>query len=82
MASSQSAVVDRSPGSDELSVPDAVHRAALALWDGDEGAARRFLERPHPLLEGRTPLAVACDSEAEAERVELLIGRADAGVAV
>lgn len=59
----------------------AVHRAAVALWDGDEGAATRFLERPHPLLDGRTPKEVACTGEG-ADRVVRLIGRADAGVAI
>lgn len=81
MAASRPAVVDPLSGSDKLSVPGGVYRAALALWDGDEDAARRFLERPHPLLEGRTPREVACAPEG-ADRVESLIGRADAGVAI
>lgn len=63
-------------------VPGNVHEAALELWDGDEEAARRFLERPHPLLEGQTPVAVARGSKAGADRVALLIRRADAGVAI
>lgn len=81
MAASRSAVVDPLPRSGKLSVPGGVRRAALALWDGDEGAARRFLDRPHPLLEGRTPKEVAGTPEGAA-RVVGLIGRADAGVAI
>ena len=63
-------------------VPENVRHAALALWDNDADAADRFLERPHPLLGGRTPAAVARESKAGADRVVLLIGQADAGVAI
>lgn len=59
-----------------------VWHEALRLWHGDEAAARRFLNRPHPLLGGRTPLAVARESSAGAKRVVKLIGAARAGVAV
>ncbi len=59
-----------------------VRREALQLWRGDEAAARRFLNRPHQLLGGRTPLAVARESSAGAKRVVKLIGAARAGVAV
>ncbi len=55
---------------------------ALSLWHGDGDSVRRFLNRPHPLLEGRTPLDVARDSVAGAELVGQIIGRARAGVAV
>ena len=65
-----------------LPVPANVQQAALALWDGNATAARDFLERPHPLLEGRTPKEVACMSAAAANRVSLLIARADAGVSI
>jgi putative toxin-antitoxin system antitoxin component (TIGR02293 family) len=44
---------------------------AEALW-GDEHEARAFLNRPHPLLDGDTPLGVA-RSELGARRVERLL---------
>jgi putative toxin-antitoxin system antitoxin component (TIGR02293 family) len=44
---------------------------AEALW-GDEDAARAFLNRPHPLLDGATPLDVA-RTELGARRVESLL---------
>lgn len=59
-----------------------VRDEALQLWRGDEASASRFLDRPHPLLGGREPLAVARESPAGAERVIKLIGAARAGVAV
>ena len=55
---------------------------ALRLWKGDDAAAKRFLVRPHPLLNGRTPLDIAQQSTAGAELVVDLIGRARAGVAI
>lgn len=42
-----------------------------ALWD-DEHQARAFLNRPHPLLDGETPLKVA-RTELGARRVERLL---------
>lgn len=42
-----------------------------ALWD-DEHQARAFLNRPHPLLDGETPLDVA-RTELGARRVERLL---------
>ena len=87
MAQPQSATIGPSLGAgnrpESLTVvPENVRRAALALWDNDVDAADRFLERPHPLLGGRTPAAVARESKAGADRVALLIGQADAGVAI
>lgn len=70
------------PGRELNEVPKDVRHAALALWDNDVDAARRFLERPHPLLDGRTPAAVARESGPGAHRVALLIGQIDAGVAI
>lgn len=58
-----------------------VIRDADLLWGGDERAAARFLMRPHPLLERRTPFEVARESSAGAELVVKLIGKARAGVA-
>ena len=54
---------------------------ALLLW-GDLDAADRFLNRPHPLLGGREPLAVAQQSRDGAAEVKKLIDAARAGVAV
>ncbi len=59
-----------------------VRNAALRLWRQDKAAADRFLKRPHPLLGGRAPLAVARESPAGAKRVLKLIRAAGAGVAV
>lgn len=59
-------------------VVDAVSR----IYHGDRGAIARFLERPHNLLGGRTPLAMAQSSSAGAEAVINLLRRADAGFAV
>tara|TARA_R100001198_G_scaffold15372_3_gene7391 strand:- start:14510 stop:14968 length:459 start_codon:yes stop_codon:yes gene_type:complete len=59
-----------------------VVEAAKRSYGGDIDAARRFLERPHPLLDGRTPLALAQASSAGADAVVNLLRRADAGFAV
>lgn len=55
---------------------------ARRLWAGDEPAMVRFLNRPHLLLGGRTPLDVARESTAGADLVVRIIGEARAGVAV
>ena len=47
----------------------------------DEETARTFLQRPHPLLHGRTPLAVAAESWAGARTVEHVLGRLKHGSA-
>ena len=52
------------------------------LWNGDTKAVGRFLKRPHPLLEGRTPLDMATESTVGASLVVKIIGEARAGVAV
>ena len=56
--------------------------AARRLWAGDESAMVRFLNRPHLLLDGRTPLDVARESTTGADLVVRIIGEARAGVAV
>ena len=56
-------------------------RAARA-FGGDEEMVRRFLSRPHPLLEGRTPFEMARSSAAGADAVIRLLEEAEAGVAV
>lgn len=55
---------------------------ARRLWVDDESAMVRFLNRPHLLLDGRTPLDVARESTAGADLVVRIIGEARAGVAV
>ena len=55
---------------------------ARRLWAGDESAMVRFLNRPHLLMDGRTPLDVARESTAGADLVVRIIGEARAGVAV
>lgn len=55
---------------------------ARRLWADDEAAMVRFLNRPHLLLGGRTPLDVARESTTGAALVVRIIGEARAGVAV
>ena len=59
-----------------------VFGTALDVWNGDDDAAVRFLNRPHPLLDGRTPLDVATESTAGADLVVEILGAGQAGVAV
>lgn len=59
-------------------VVDAVSRT----YHGDRAAITRFLERPHRLLGGRTPMQMAQSSSAGAEAVINLLRRAEAGFAV
>lgn len=56
--------------------------AALGLYDGDPAKAGRFLNAPHMLLDGETPMALARANSAGADAVVGLIARARAGVAV
>lgn len=42
---------------------------------GDEETARRFLTRPHPMLDDRTPIDIALESGAGADLVVNLLGR-------
>ena len=51
---------------------------AEALWD-ERDDARAFLNMPHPLLDGRTPLDVA-GTELGARRVERLLQDVDHGL--
>jgi len=54
--------------------------AAIDTWKDDE-AARSFLFRPHPLIEGRTPVDVVLASEFGAGLVEDILGRLKYGTA-
>ncbi len=63
----------------ELSrVVDAVGR----VFHGDDARVRAFMTRPHPLLQGASPLDLARSSSAGAEAVLNLVRRAEAGVAL
>ena len=59
-------------------VLDAVGRA----FHGDVVRIDDFLNRPHPLLDGESPLDMATSSSAGADAVLNLVRRAEAGVAV
>ena len=59
-------------------VIDAVSRA----YHGDQKALDAFLNAPHPLLDGDTPLEMAQSSSAGAEAVLNLVRRAEAGMPV
>lgn len=58
-----------------------VYKAALRLWH-DQDAAAWFLDQPHPLLSGKTPLEVASESAEGSALVVQMIGQAEAGVAI
>ena len=47
---------------------------ATDVWGGEE-EARAFLFRPHPLLEGRTPIDLVLGSDLGARLVEDILGR-------
>lgn len=59
-------------------VVDAVARA----YRGDIERIEAFLTRPHPLLDGESPLDMATSCSAGADSVLKLVRRAEAGVAV
>ncbi len=56
--------------------------AAARAWHGDRAATLAFLDRPHPLLAGQSPLDMARSSTAGADAVLALIRRAEAGIAL
>lgn len=55
------------------------HAAALAYFDGDADAARRWLKHPAPALDGETPLQ-RCDTATGAQQVIDLLGRLEHGI--
>ena len=55
---------------------------AAKTFRGDGAAVARFLNRPNPILEGRTPFEVARSSSPGAEVVVKLLRKARDGVAV
>ena len=56
-----------------------VYRDVLALFEGDEGAARDWLSSPAVGLGGQIPLDLL-DTAAGADRVRTLIGRLEHGI--
>ena len=59
-------------------VVDAVSR----LYKGDAAAIKRFLNRPHKLLHGRTPMEMAQSNSAGTEAVINMLKRAESGFSV
>jgi putative toxin-antitoxin system antitoxin component (TIGR02293 family) len=53
---------------------------ACDVWK-DEEAARAFLLRPHPMLEGRRPIDTAVATEIGADLVDQILGRLEYGSA-
>jgi putative toxin-antitoxin system antitoxin component (TIGR02293 family) len=76
------------PGGRRLSFSESERLTRLAViwsmarnvWGSDE-AARAFLFRPHPLLEGRKPIDVTLGTELGARLVEEVLGRLQHGTA-
>ena len=58
-----------------------VYEAAMRLWH-DQDSAVWFIDKPHPLLAGKTPREVALESEEGSALVVRMIGQAEAGVAI
>lgn len=53
---------------------------AIEVWK-TEDAARSFLDRPHPMLEGDKPIDVAIQSELGEDMVKSLLGELKYGTA-
>jgi putative toxin-antitoxin system antitoxin component (TIGR02293 family) len=71
-----------SPGESEVIARiAAVWEKTVGLYK-DEDVARRFLNQPHQLLEGRTPLGVALATSAGASLVDDILGRLEYGSAL
>jgi len=69
------------PGIEIQSRIDRVFKMCMSVYR-DEDRAREFLGRRHMMLDNKTPLEVASESDAGADRVINLIGRAAYGGAV
>ena len=52
------------------------------LYKGDEEAIKRFLNRPHRLLDGKTPMEMAQSNSAGTEAVIKMLERAEFGFSV
>lgn len=59
-----------------------VYELALRIYKDDTERMMRFLEKPHALLNNKSPLEVATSSSAGSDAVIDLLHRADAGFAV
>lgn len=68
--------------SDRLYNVSRVLDAVSRTYRGDKAVIARFLEKPHRLLAGHTPLEMAKSSSAGAEAVIKMLRRAEAGFAV
>lgn len=55
-----------------------IWKFASEIWGGEDGA-RRFMQQPHMLLDGRTPLDVTLSGEWGGKMVEDILGRIAAG---
>lgn len=58
-----------------------VFSETIRLYGGSAELAAMFLRRTHPMLGGRSPIDIACESTAGADLVLSLLAKADAGVA-
>ncbi|MCI4661721.1 MAG: DUF2384 domain-containing protein [Neomegalonema sp.] len=58
-----------------------VYALAEEVYGGDREKVARFLEAPHPMLEGKTPLEMTVSSSAGADAVSALLHRVIAGFA-
>lgn len=54
---------------------------AVEVWKSEE-AARAFLNRPHPMLEGRKPIDLVIQSDLGADMVKSILGELKYGTAV
>ncbi len=68
--------------SERLFAVSKVFAEALRLYGGERAKASEFLQRPHPLLDGRSPMDLAFESTAGAEVVLKNLAKAEASVAV
>ena len=67
--------------SDRLARIAGIWAHAVRVWK-DEEAARAFLFRPHPMLEGRRPIDAALGTELGADLVDQILGGLEYGSAV
>lgn len=67
--------------SDRLARIAGIWAHAVRVWKSEE-AARAFLFRPHPMLEGRRPVDTALGTELGADLVDQILGGLEYGSAV
>lgn len=56
-----------------------VFSVAVEVWDGDADKARIFMQKPHPMLDDRSPFE-ACLTELGARQAESILGRLYYGI--